>query len=370
MITINKYISDLKPYKLASHKIWESNGKEEILKLDWNEATIPASPKVKEAVLNCIDAIGFRFYPDVENKKLIEEIANYCDVTSDLVQYYPSSDMAHEYIVRTYLMPSDKVLILGPTYDNFRLSCESCGAKVIYTEYQDGFKFSMDEYLSVVKEVEPKIAYICNPNNPTGTQLKVEEIEKIITLNSNTLFLIDEAYVEFSGVTAASLVDIYDNLIITRTFSKAFALANFRIGYIISAKVNVDNINRVRNAKNISSFSQEAAIAALSDLDYTFKYVQEVNLIKKSLADNLVAQIDGCIKSYVGGGNFILLKFDDGVKKDFFLREMEAQNVFLRDLSHVQRLKNHVRLTVGTELQMKSVVNKVEFTYAKKISSF
>ena len=104
----------------------------------------------------------------------------------------------------------------------------------------------------------------------------------------DTLFLLDEAYYEFSGVTCKDLVTKYDNILISRTMSKTFALANFRVGYLIASKENVQFVNRIRNPKNLTSFAQEAACGVLSDVQYMWNYVTEVHEAMKDFTEDMI----------------------------------------------------------------------------------
>jgi histidinol-phosphate aminotransferase len=138
-----------------------------------------------------------------------------------------------------YITIGDPILILGPTYDNFRLTSQSQGAIVHYFNYDNEFNLEEGEFIKTIKQLSPSLVYICNPNNPSGTLLSKAFLTKLISDYPDIIFLIDEAYFEFSGETMAEQVINFPNLFISRTFSKAFALANFRAGYLIS---DVNNI--------------------------------------------------------------------------------------------------------------------------------
>ncbi|MFB1078177.1 histidinol-phosphate transaminase [Photobacterium damselae] len=354
----NEYIKNITPYKLASHKVWDEVGNDEILKLDWNEATIPASPIVKKRVLETIDKIGFRYYPNVNNTELNESLSKYTGLSMESILYFASSDYAQEYIVSVFLSKDDNVLILGPTYDNFRLACQSRGAQVHYTYYDNEFKFNLDNYKEHIGKLKPKVAYICNPNNPTGTQISSKIIEDIVSNHLDTLFIIDEAYIEFSSDSCSYLIDKFENVIISRTFSKAFALANFRIGYLLSSKGIIDSLNKIRNAKNINSLSQEAAIAALSDIEYTKKYVDEVLQAKEYMLKKINNLKD--ITAFDSKGNFLLIKCLERSVKLKIIYEFENNNIFVRDLNHNTLSEFYFRITIGTLKQMERVVAILE----------
>ncbi len=357
----NKHILDLQPYKVASHKIWEvaSSERAEVLKLDWNEATVPPSPMVQKRILELVSGPNFyNLYPATHSEVLHEKLCNYAQVKKENLQYFPSSDALHEYIATVFLSEKDTVLLLGPTYDNFRLTCESHGAKTEYFNYSETFELNVEFFENKIENIHPKLVYICNPNNPTGNLISTDYIESLLLKFPNVLFLIDEAYTEFSGHSVKDFAHQFSNLLITRTLSKAFALANFRIGYLISSEEIIRNISKIRNPKNFTTFSQEATIAALSDVEYMQNYVEEVKTAKAKFIDFLSKNGQRIIP-FNGHGNFILIKFESDEIKNKFIEFMEFNNIFLRNLTHSSLLNKCLRITIGNVKQMQFVQDKI-----------
>ncbi|MDR3286127.1 MAG: histidinol-phosphate aminotransferase family protein [Prevotellaceae bacterium] len=365
---INKYLRNIQPYSVASHKIWDIpyNEQKNVLKLDWNEATIPPSPKVKERLLKLVENENiYNLYPSVLNKELLQSLSQYVGLSEENIQCFASSDILHEYIAKVYMTVDTNVLILGPSYDNFRLACQASGAEIYYSAYNDDFTFDANNFYNDVVKIKPTVIYICNPNNPTGNIHSVKYIESLLNEFSDTLFILDEAYYEFSGVTAKNLVLNYDNILVSRTMSKAFALANFRIGYLIASAENIRLISNVRNAKSLSTFAQEAAIAVLSDLDYMKKYVAEVN--KAKLYFTKAMKRHNNITLYNGEGNFVLIKMSSEDEKKSICSFLSEHNIFVRELSQSIKLKSCFRITIGTISQMERVVSVIDdfFKYGK-----
>ena len=218
---VNKFIKDIREYKLVPQEIWTMNKQHRLtsLKLDWNESTIGPSPKVADRMKELLNEGIYNIYPNTNNKTLVESIAAYSNLPCEYIQYFASSDSLHEYICRLYLNQYSRVLILSPSYDNFRLTAESFGAEIIYSDLSTDFRFNRELFEQDIKNYKPSLVYICNPNNPTGTQHNIEYIEYLLINFDKTLFLIDEAYWEFSGITAKNLVKKYRNILISRTFS-------------------------------------------------------------------------------------------------------------------------------------------------------
>lgn len=344
----NKNIKKLKPYKTSSHEAWEFEGSE-ILKLDWNESTIPPSEYVMNYIKEEIEKGKINWYPDTDNILLRHKIADYASVNVENVEYFASSDSLHEYIFQCYSKEDTKLLRLTPTYDNFRAVADSYGVKIIDLDINH-IQNDISKLNHEIHEIKPSMVYICNPNNPTGHVFKKEDLYELINSYQNVLFIIDEAYFEFEGTTIAEKAHALDNAIICRTFSKAFGIASFRVGYAISSSYNIKTLKKVRNAKNIPALSQHAAIASLNDTNYMQKYVNEVITAKRDFYNFL----DECcfIKKYFkGAGNYILFELEDGIQEDFIMY-LKERMVFIRAFKHIP---NHARITIGTLKQMEII---------------
>ena len=362
----NKYLRNLKPYRLASHKIWSvtPDKRSEILKLDWNEATIEPSPRVRERILQLMQEPSFfNLYPTTLDDELMDALAKYTGLPKANLQYFGSSDVLHEYICKVFVSVGDPVMIMGPSYDNFRLTCQANGAEVFYSNYSEDFTFDSERFENDILTIEPAMVYICNPNNPTGNLHSIDYVEHLLNVFPDTLFLVDEAYCEFAGMSVKDLVLKYDNLLVSRTMSKAFALANFRVGYLLASQDNIQFINKIRNPKNLSTFAQQAAIAALNDTDYMWRYVEEVRESKRLFLEGL-HQVAPHIASYAGHGNFSLLQFPSVEEKKRVNEWLASHNIFVRELTQSILLERCLRITIGTRVQMQTVLNVIKELYA------
>ena len=358
---MNAYIEEIKPYQAASHDIWNFDKEDfsRCLKLDWNESTLPPSPKVQERILELAkDPYFFQWYPNTSNLKLLEAIGDYVGVKKENIQVFSSSDALHEYIARVWLMQGNKVLLMWPTYDNFRLTVESYGAKALYYE-MDYFSFNGEKMAGLIECNKPKMVYICNPNNPTGEGIDLNCLKKIIYNNRNCLFVLDEAYVEYSGKSLAIEATKVNNLLVSRTFSKAFGLANFRIGYLVSSVDNIKAISKIRNAKSISTFAQEAAIAALDDLAYMQHYVKDVIQAREFFIKQ-IKKLKKNIHIYPSDANFVLMAFESSLIRDRLVDFLKEKKIFIRKLYQSNSLSKSVRISIGTMEQMKFVLKNIE----------
>ena len=359
MSYINKYLRNFKPYNVASHKVWTVNPEERssILKLDWNEATHEPSPKVKERLKKLLNTDFLNLYPATYNAELHQLLSDYVGLPKENVQYFASSDSLHEYISKLYIAVGDPALILWPSYDNFRLTAQVAGAHVMFFELNDDFTFDAEQFEAKIERKQPSLVYICNPNNPTGMILGKDYIQHLLEKFESTMFLIDEAYIEFDEENSCkALVLDYENILISRTMSKAFGLANIRFGYLIASTENIKFISSIRNPKNITTFAQESVIGALSDTDYMRTYVKEVNVSKEAFIEEINSKYSEKFKAYESHANFVMIKCCDRLTKSEIINLLERNNIFIRNISQSESVQDCIRITIGTSKQMEKVL--------------
>ena len=211
-----------------------------------------------------------------------------------------------------------------------------------------------------IEDYHPKLVYLCNPNNPTGELVDRKTIEILLKDYQDVLWVVDEAYGEFSGVSVCDLINRYANLIVSRTFSKAFGLANFRIGYLISAADNIRLLRHTRNPKNISTMAQEAVIAALDDVKWMENYIEDVREARTYFSDS-VKDLSYIRQVYDGAGNYVMVEMENGCVKREFIQYLHDNYILVRDLAQTPALKErYVRVTVGTKEQMERVVGVMQ----------
>lgn len=362
MSYINKYLRNFKPYNVASHKVWTVDPEErsKILKLDWNEATCEPSPEVKKRLRKLLDTSFLNLYPATYNAQLHQMLADYVGLPKENVQYFASSDSLHEYISKLYITVGDPALILWPSYDNFRLTAQVAGAHTMFFEINEDFSFDADAFEAKIERKQPSLVYICNPNNPTGLVLDKKYIRHILEKFDTTMFLIDEAYIEFAPEkTCKELVAQYENILISRTMSKAFGLANIRFGYLIASADNIKFISSIRNPKNITTFAQEAVIGALSDVNYMKEYVTKVTKARRFFIDEINSKYSDRFTAYESLANFVMVKCCDKLTKSELMNHLERKNVFIRNIGQSESVMDCVRITIGTLEQMKYVADLI-----------
>jgi len=313
----------------------EQRAKFEGLRLDFNERLAPLPAEVIAAIKNIVPQ-RFMIYPSYGD--LTQKIAKYAQVDANNLLITNGSDQGMELIFKTFVSAGDKIVIPSPSFAMFYQVAQVQGAEIIKPNYKSAGGFPFKEVMELLKQ-KPKLVIICNPNNPTGTLIPPEKIEAILKAASTALVYIDEAYFEFSGVTAAGLIRKYPNLLITRTFSKAFGLAALRIGYVMSRKININEMMKVRGPYDIN---QIAAVAADSSLDnLPDQYCEEVMMVAKPFTEEFLREKG--ITFCPSGGNFIYFKEPFAGFPD----KLEENGILIRP-----QAGGYARLTIGTLKQM------------------
>jgi histidinol-phosphate aminotransferase len=342
MIKVNKRLNLIKPYKPS-----ERDFDEAFTKLDWNECTIQYGNELKKIVFDSLKEINFNEYPNINNVELIYKLSTYCGVEYKNIQIFNGSDSALQYIFSTFLNLDSSVLIFYPNYTQIETQINLYCDNIIYSKILDPF----NNHIYNFKDIEyADVIYLSNPNNPTGFCLDSILIEELLKLYPNKLFIIDEAYYEFSSKSCVSLVQKYDNIIVTRTFSKALSLASIRLGYICANENLIGYINKIRNIKDVNSFAQKLGCIILDN----YHLIQErIDLIlnNRNLFQEELKKYN--IKFVNSEANFVLIYLNDFNNK---INELRQEKILVRDRSMFDGLENCVRITIGELDVMKKII--------------
>jgi histidinol-phosphate aminotransferase len=348
----------IKPYRVVLPEAWKSKNKQNVLKLDWNESTINPSPNVKRDISNFIKNEPLQWYPNLYNEELYKLISDYTSQNIETIQLFSGIDSLHEVISRTFLSEDDQVVIVGPTYDNFRACVEASRANVFNFHLDEDFKIDFKLLDECIENIKPKLLYIVNPNNPTGNSHDLKPVKELLKKHLNTILVFDEAYYEFNKSSFDQDLREIPNLIICRTFSKAFGLASFRIGYSLSNISIKNQLSNIRNPKSVSQLAQVAAIAALKDLNYTLKYIEEVNKSKKIIFEYF--DKNKKFKVFNSDANFLFIKCNSISLKKVLITFLNKNKIFVRDFTHLPKLDNFFRITIGNSKQMNYLITVLD----------
>jgi len=343
-------IQEMKPYNppLAGRR--EFSG----ILLDLNEKTISPSSNVRRKLFDLLKLNNLQLYPEYGD--LEKKLAKLANVKTEQIMITNGSDQAIDIIFRTFADVNDTVIIPDPSFTMFYQSALSCGNNIIKPLYiKQDMSYPLKEVLSLIND-SVKIVVVCNPNNPTGTFISVKEIEIIAKKATNTIIMVDEAYFDFSKITAVPLIKKYPNIIVTRTFSKAFGLPSLRIGYVIASTNNIKELLKVRGPYDVNMIAYTAAIAAIDDLKKIQEYSNEIMKKAKPMIESFFTKNE--IEFYKSGGNFLLYRPKVENEKNI----LEKNGILVRPQDKTN-IEGTLRLTIGTVDQMKKFIK----VYKEKI---
>lgn len=285
--------------------------------------------------------ITLNYYPDDSYSELKKEINNYVGYEPKNITVGNGSSELLDLCVKTFVDKDETILSLDPTFSMYSIYAQVFSAKYIGAKAEEDFKLSVDSIIKDIKENNPKLIILCNPNNPTGSVLTKEEVRKIVK-STDALIALDEAYMEFGDESLIDEVMDYDNLLIVKTVSKAFSLAGIRMGYIVANEDIITSIEKVRAPYNLNSLSTYIATEALRQKERMFDYVKKIKGEREKIYKALV---DLGVKAYASGANFVFFKSDiDNLQK-----KLVDKDVLIRKFSG--KLDGYYRVSVGTKEQ-------------------
>src|ERR1700720_464122 len=327
-----------------------AEGREGKVRLDFNENTAGCSRTVIRA-LGKISAKQLAMYP--EYQRSAERIARYFGVQSRELLLTNGGDDALRVFFDTFVEPGSRVLICEPTFPMYRYYGEIAGARVEALRYGPGMEFPMSGILAALRR-KPRVLFIANPNNPTGTLLQVAEIEKILQAATNTAVVIDEAYAECSGVTLGPYIRTNAPLFIGRTFSKAAGLAALRLGAVIAGAESLSYLRRTMPPFPVNLAALVAARAAVRDGAAIRGYVRQIRRLRAWFEKELHGF---GVKTFPSAGNFLLANFGPGGPRLF--QRLDREGILLRERTK-EIGPGFVRITIGTQAEMKLLLKKIK----------
>jgi histidinol-phosphate aminotransferase len=321
-----------------------------LVKLNTNENPYGPSPKVI-AALQTEAAETLRLYPDPNSDKLKEAIAQNYGLSACQVFVGNGSDEVLAHVFQALLKHSRPLIFPDITYSFYPVYCGLYEIEFETIALNAQFEIHVDDF------DRPNGGIILpNPNAPTGIPLALAEIEKILKFNTESVVVIDEAYVDFGTESAVKLINTYPNLLVTHTFSKGRSLAGLRVGYALGHKDLIEALIRVKDSFNsypIDRFAEAGAVAAMQDKAYFEETCKKVVATRVALVSDLQGLGFDILPS---GANFVFAKHlkREGADLAAKLRE---KNVVVRHFSKPQRVSNYLRITIGTDAQSKQLIN-------------
>ena len=316
-----------------------------IIRLNANENPYGASPKVSEALAT----LPTHLYPDPLQRKIRGALSKYTGVDPANIVCGAGSDELIDLLFRLFVSPGAGIIECDPTFGMYSFCARIAGARIISVPRDQTFAIDLPAIRNAI-DADTRMIFLDSPNNPTGNSITQDQVRAL--LDTGLMVVVDEAYHEFCGETAAKLVAEYENLVVLRTFSKWAGIAGLRVGYGIMSSSLVQHIIDIKSPYNVNSAGEAALLASLEDAD---SLLHKVRLIvdERERMFSLLKGFKG-VQPWPSGGNYLLCEFEPG-RAPAIHDALAKRGIFVRNFSHV-RLRDFFRISVGTPEHTDSLI--------------
>jgi histidinol-phosphate aminotransferase len=342
-LPVRREILERKTYEPPAEGRW---GK---IRLDFNENTAGCSPVVRRALAG-LSGKMIAMYPEV--LKGTAKLARYFGVAPEELVLTNGGDDALRVFFDAFVDKGSRILICEPTFPMYRYYAEIYGARIDVCKYDEEMRFPLGAVLRALKK-KPRVFFLANPNNPTGTLVPLPELQKILEAAPRTAVVFDEAYAEYSGLTTTPWIRKNANLFVARTFSKAAGLAGLRLGGVIAQRDSLDLVRRAMPPYPINLAGLVGAVAAVGDRKTMRARVREILRTREWFAEELR---ETGARTFSSAGNFLLADF--GARGPAMFTQLEKKGILLRDRSR-SIAPGFVRIGIGTRREMEILVREI-----------
>lgn len=313
-----------------------------IIKLASNENPLgPSSRAIEDAVKSLEET---SVYPDPLANELRELISDYIGLDRDMIIVGNGSDEIMELVFKTFLNPGEEVVIPIPTFSLYESLAKLYSGNPVLVSTGEDFQFDCDRILENINN-RTKLVFVCSPNNPTGSIISEKDLRKL--LDKDVIVVLDEAYAEFADLSLVELVGEFENLVVLRTFSKAFGLAGLRVGYGVANKEIIDYMLRIKPPFNVGVVGQRAAMGALKDREHLNQSISTAKEGREFLSRELSSM--GGIRVYPSRANFLLIRLLGEKTATEVTERMFKKGVITRNCKHFTGMgDDFIRISVGT----------------------
>jgi histidinol-phosphate aminotransferase len=316
------------------------------IRLDFNENTTGCSAAARKALAR-LTAKQIATYPEYEAPT--RKLARYFGVRPDELLLTNGGDDALRVFFDTFVEPRTDVLICEPTFPMYRYYAEISGARVKVLRYGSNMEFPFAEALAALRK-RPRLFFLANPNNPTGTSVPSSAVHKLLWAATHTVVVMDEAYAEFASESAVPWIRRYPHLFVARTFSKAEGMAGLRLGAVIGQRDSLSFVRRAMPPYPVNLAALAAGIAAVEERKTITRYVRDVKRLRSWLARELVKL---GVRVFPSAANFLLADF--GKAGPAFFKKLARHNILVRERSH-DLGPGYARITIGTQAELKKLL--------------
>lgn len=314
------------------------------IKINQNENPFDIPEPIKREVERRLAGRAWSRYPDFVPTRLLERLADFAGWRPDGVLAGNGSNELIQALMMVTVASGVAVVVPEPTFTLYRLQASVLGGEVVAVPLDDRLRFDVDRIERAAIDARASVVVVCSPNNPTGCRLELDEVERLCS-RLDALVVLDEAYHEFSGQTAAPLLARHANLVILRTFSKAMAMGGLRVGYMLAAPELCAEVDKAKLPYNLDVFSATAAEVAVERYDELLAPIVDLLVGERERVIAAVAAIDG-LEPYPSHANFFVVRTHRRSPRELF-DGLVARGILVRDVSRYPMLSDALRISVG-----------------------
>ena len=336
----------LKPYVPG-----EQPKERKYIKLNTNESPFPPSKKAQELAIEQLNKL--MLYPDPDNRELTSAVATELKVKREQVLMTNGSDEILNFAFMAYCDKDTPAVFADITYGFYKVFAEINNVPYKEIPLKEDFSIDVNDYVK-----EHGTVFIANPNAPTGINLPLGEIEKIVASNRDRIVVVDEAYVDFGGESAVKLIDKYDNLLVTQTFSKSRSMAGARLGFGVASESIINDLNSIKystNPYNVNRLTAATGLGAILDREYFNDNCKTIIENREWTAEKLKGLGFSITNSKT---NFLFVK-SDKISGEKLYTELKNRGILVRHFTS-PKICEYNRITVGSIEEMQALVSTIE----------
>jgi histidinol-phosphate aminotransferase len=339
-------VKSLKAYHVDNHDCK--------IKLHANENPFQLPSEILDLISYSFKDFQFNRYPDPACKSLRETISKITDIPAQNLVVGNGSDELLQLILQVFCEPGDGVAFPDPSFAMYSILAKSMDLKPVPFSLNDQWDFKAESFLDLAEKTKTKVVFFSYPNNPTGNCFSAVEIEKALN-NFKGIVVLDEAYFDFAQKTFKNHLETNNNLILLRSLSK-IGLAALRVGFAAAPPLIIEELNKIRLPYNSNSVSQMVAQEALNQFHLIQKQIDLIIQERNHLFNELSKIKE--IEAFPSDSNFLLFKTSQNSSELF--QKLAQNDILLRDLSSHPRLKNCLRVTIGTPEENSNFLKEIK----------
>lgn len=345
----------------------EQPSEKEYIKLNTNESPFPPGPEVLKVLREDSDffTASLKLYPDPKQSELRRDLARHFEnevpsLTEENILVSNGSDDILNFSFSAFSGKDALAVFPDISYGFYKVFAEFQGVNYETIPLNDDFAINPKDYYNLSDKYKKKVfIIIANPNAPTGRALSREDVKKILMENPESPVIIDEAYVDFGGETALSLIGDYDNLLVVRTYSKSMSLAGARLGYAVGNKALIEDLDLIKYSTNpysVNRMTEAVGRAALKEANYYRRNCRKIEDIREWTSDELRKMGFTVIPSKA---NFVFTKNEKGMTGKELYECLKKEGILVRWFDS-ERIRDYLRISIGCEEEMEMLVNKLK----------